>query len=275
MSFISALVLGIIQGLTEFLPVSSSGHLVLGQNLFGFTEPEILFDVVLHLGTLIAVFIVFYQEILGLVWECFSLPVLFFKKISLTEAWRDRPNLRMLVFIVAGSVPTGFIGLFFKDSFEALFGSTLAVGVALVFTGIVLLLTSMVKAPGRNLSRFRLLDALAVGLAQGLAITPGISRSGLTICTALFMGVDREIAARYSFLLSIPAILGALVLELHSIQPGEFKFVEFGAGFIAALISGILALLFLLRIVKKGKMHYFGFYCLPLGIITIFASLWG
>ncbi|MFH1137834.1 MAG: undecaprenyl-diphosphate phosphatase [Pseudomonadota bacterium] len=275
MSIVGAIVLGLIQGLTEFLPVSSSGHLVLGQRLLGFTEPEILFDVILHLGTLTAVFVVFFQEIIGLAWEAVHLPVLLFKPSTWAASWRNRPNLRMLAFIIAGSVPTGLIGLFFKDSFESLFGSPLAVGVALVFTGIVLLGTSMVKTQGRNLSRFRILDAVAVGLAQGLAITPGISRSGLTISTALFMGVDREVAARYSFLLSIPAIVGALALELHSAGASQIGLLEFGLGFLAALFSGLMALALLLRIVKKGKLHYFGFYCLPLGIITIFASVWG
>lgn len=273
MDIIKPVVLGIVQGLTEFLPVSSSGHLVLGQKLFGLTEPELLFDVILHTGTLLAVVIIFHKEVIKLALETIRLPITIKSKKSIREAWSSNQDFRMLALIILGSIPTGLIGVLFKDAFKSLFGSTLAVGFALLFTGLLLILTIKVGQTGRLTDRFKASDALIIGAAQGLAITPGVSRSGFTICTALFLGIDRETAARYSFLLSIPAILGALILELRSFQPGAFGGVELTIGFIASFLSGLLALLALLKLVKQGKLHYFAFYCWLIGLVTIGLSL--
>jgi len=269
MEITKAVILGLIQGLTEFLPVSSSGHLVLGQHLMGLREPELLFDVLMHIATLTAIVIVLRREILSLVSELFHLPKHLKNRDALTAAWRDRPSFRLLALIVMGSVPTGLIGIGLKDVFEALFGSPLAVGAALLATGAVLFLTRLAPARGRTVEKFKIFDALLVGLAQGLAITPGLSRSGLTISTGLFLGLDRETAARYSFLLFIPAALGALGLELIAAKPGSFSPVQIAAGFAAALISGLAALVFLLRIVRRGRLHYFAYYCWALGLITL------
>ena len=273
MAVIQAMVLGIVQGLTEFLPVSSSGHLVLGQNLFGLKEPELLFDVVVHVGTLLAVLIVFRRDIINLVRELSAAPRVLSGPAGFGGAWRERPEFRMLVLIIIGSVPTGLIGVFFKDLFEALFASTLAVGISLLITGAVLFLTRRIDASGREITGFRPVDALIIGTAQGLAITPGISRSGLTIGSGLILGLDRELAARYSFLLSIPAILGALFLELKSASGGSFGIPELGAGFAAAMVSGLAALLLLLRLVRRGKLHYFAYYCWLVGLVTIGSHL--
>lgn len=270
---LKAVILGIVQGLTEFLPISSSGHLVLGHHLFGMKDPELLFDVILHLGTLAAVFIVFRNEIKDLFFELFRAPRYFRSMESLKEAWSENPVFRMLALIVIGSIPTGLLGVIFKDFFESLFSSTLGVGVSLLFTGLVLMLTSRVKQDGKSIKDVKTVDALVIGLAQGLAITPGVSRSGFTISAGLFMGLERELAARYSFLLSIPAILGALILQLKSSTSGIFDIVSLGAGFLAALFSGLLALYFLIRLVKKGKLHYFSYYCWIVGLTAIIVNL--
>ena len=273
MNVIKAIVLGLVQGLTEFLPVSSSGHLVLGQHLFGLTEPEILFDVILHLGTLVAVVIIFRRELAGLTVELLRSPRFLKSRRDAAAAWRERPHFRMLVLVVVGSIPTGLMGVLFKDVFKSLFASTLAVGLALLVTGTVLFLTSRARPQRRNIMKFKVPDALTIGIAQGLAITPGVSRSGFTISAGLLLGLERELAARYSFILSIPAILGALVLELKDAGSGVFSLPELAAGFAAALVSGVLALILLLRLVKGGRLHYFAPYCWLLGLVTIALSL--
>ena len=264
-----AVILGLVQGLTEFLPVSSSGHLVLGQYFFNFREPKILFDVVLHLGTLVAVVVVFQSEIRALLAELFSLPGHLKGRGAWGKAWRERPMFRLLALIVVGTIPTAFLGFAFRDLFESLFSSPPAVGAALLVTGTILFLTRWSPDRGRTVGRFRVSDALTIGLAQGLAITPGISRSGFTISVGQFLGLDRELAARYSFLLSIPAILGALVLQLTNSSTHGASAGVLTAGFTAALVSGLGALIVLLRVVRKGRLHYFSFYCWVVGLLTL------
>jgi len=271
----TAIILGIIQGLTEFLPVSSSGHLVLGQQLFGINEPEIFFDVILHLGTLAAVCIVFWREIWSLVMEFFRLPGTLKGRDSLAAAWQERPHFRLLILIAAGSIPTGLLGFIFKDFLESLFASTLAVGLALLFTGLILFLTRWIKFGSKKITGFRIIDALLIGLAQGLAIIPGVSRSGFTISTGLFLGLERELAARYSFLLSIPAILGALALQFDGMATSSFKPLELGLGFLAAVISGWFAIIVLLKIVRGGNLYYFAYYCWLVGLITLGVTFFG
>ncbi len=274
MDLFKAVILGLIQGVTEFLPVSSSGHLVLGQALFGLTEPELTFDITLHAATLGAVFLVFRREIGRLIIEFVRLPLYLGGKADWRADWRDRPDLRMLVMIVVGTVPTGIIGVGLKDFFESLFSSTMAVGLALLFTGTFLFLTRYAAPKGRGPEAFRLRDAFLIGLAQGLAITPGISRSGFTISTGLFTGLDRETAARFSFLLFIPAVSGALLLQILSSGGGSFGFAETAAGFAAAFLSGLLALTFLLRLVRRGRLHLFSYYCWAVGLITLTLTMW-
>lgn len=274
MNVIKAIILGVIQGLTEFLPVSSSGHLVLGQRLFGLKESELLFDIILHIATLVAVVIVFRREIAALAAELFRLPGRVRNRESMAALWRERPTFRLLVLIAAGSIPTGLIGFGFKDMFESLFASTYAVGLALLVTGSVLFLTKMAKVRDRKITGFGIKDALLIGLAQGLAITPGLSRSGMTISAGLFLGLDRELAARYSFLLFIPAVLGALAVQLVSSGPGVFGPAALAAGFAAALVSGLAALTLLLKLVQRGHLHYFAYYCWLAGLVTVGLTLW-
>ena len=272
MAATKALVLGLIQGITEFLPVSSSGHLVLGQRLLGITQPEILFDIVLHVATLLAVLLYFRRDLSSLLMELYHLPKVLTGSPGLGGAWRERQNFRMIVLIVLASVPTALIGFAFKDLFESLFASTLAVGLALVGTGTVLFATKFARPRQRSLKEFTIPDALLIGVAQGLAITPGLSRSGLTISAALLLGLDRDLAGRFSFLIFIPAILGALLLEASSLSMSSFTWFDSAVGFFSALAAGIVALTFLLKIVRRGSFHYFAYYCWLAGIVAIVLS---
>jgi undecaprenyl-diphosphatase len=263
---LQSVMLGIIQGLTEFLPVSSSGHLVLLQNLFGIREPELLFDISLHIGTLIAIFIVFYQEIRNIFQTLLHLPALIKSSGSLQSLFANNEEIRIVTLILAGSIPTAVLGILFHKITDQIFGAVWIVGIMLLVTGTLLWFTRQMSAEGRPLIKVSIRDALLIGLMQGMAIMPGISRSGATISMALFLGMNREIAGRYSFLLSIPAIVGALILGLNStiIQtniPG--KIILLGT-FIAGIV-GYMALKILLRLVKQGHLYYFAPYCWVIG----------
>ncbi len=274
MESLQSVMLGIIQGLTEFLPVSSSGHLVLLQNLFGIREPELLFDISLHLGTLLAVFIVFYKEILRILQTLLRLPALIKSSGNLKSVFADNEEIRIFALIIIGSVPTAILGILFHKVADQIFGSVWIVGVMLLVTGTLLWFTRQMSDEGRPLIKVSIRDALMIGLIQGMAIMPGISRSGATISMALFLGMNREVAGRYSFLLSIPAILGALILGLNStiIQtdiPGKTILL----GTVIAGIVGYIALKILLRMVKQGHLYYFAPYCWLLGAATLIWSL--
>lgn len=269
---LQAILLGFIQGLTEFLPISSSGHLVIGQRFLGLDQPELLFDVVVHLGTLAAVAVVFFRDLKALTLE---LPTLF-KALAAPgrfgPLYRQRPYFRLGLLILLGTVPTALIGFVFKDPLTALFSSTLAVGLALLVTGALLFATRFIPAGTRRTGPG---SALAIGFIQGLAIIPGVSRSGSTISLGLFMGLDRQEAARFSFLLSLPAIVGALILESAEAGACGFSGLALGLGFLAAFFSGWLALKVLLKVVKNGRLHNFSYYCWALGLAVIILTLTG
>ena len=262
-----AIILGIVQGLTEFLPVSSSGHLVLFQNLFGFKEPELLFDISLHVGTLIAVCIVFFKEIRAILGALVRLPGLIRTAGGLRPVFNDNEDVRIAFLILLGSIPTAILGFLFHKISNQIFGAVWIVGVMLIVTGTLLWLTRKLRLEGRSLLQVSMKDALIVGVVQGLAILPGISRSGSTISVALLLGVDREVSGRYSFLLSIPAILGALFLGLNSpitrnsVSGGMILLGTFSAG-----IVGYAALKVLLHIIKRGQLYWFAPYCWLLGV---------
>ena len=267
---LQAIALGIIQGLTEFLPVSSSGHLVLLQNLFGLAQPELLFDICLHIGTLIAVCIVFFQEIRSILLTLLHLPGLTKSSGGLKPLFAENEDVRIALLIVAGSIPTAVLGILFHKIADQIFGAVWIVGIMLLVTGTILWFTRMAPRKGRSIVKVTMKDALVIGLVQGLAILPGISRSGTTISVALFLGVDREVAGRYSFLLSIPAILGALIMGLDSslIQTS----VSWGmilAGTASAGVVGYGALKLLLHLVKKGHLYSFAPYCWLLGVAAL------
>jgi undecaprenyl-diphosphatase len=266
------MILGLVQGITEFLPVSSSGHLVILQNLLGMSEPQVLFDVMLHVGTLMAILIVFRKDVIELIRSGI--------RILATRKLDDQPGERMLAAIVVGSVPTAVIGFLFSKHIERMFASITAAGIGLIITGFVLMATAWredrtesEKEPLDNPVTF--IQAVLIGIAQGVAIIPGISRSGATIAGALILGVPRELAARFSFLLAIPAIVGALVLELKDYSPAAHSVSASpttGAmlsGTLVAAISGIIALTLLLRIVRRGRISLFAYYCWAVGLMAI------
>lgn len=257
MSVIESAILGIIQGLTEFLPISSSGHLVLFQKLFGLHEATLAYDTMLHIGTLVAVLIIFWEDILSMIKNPFS---------------------KLTLLVVVGTIPTAIIGLAFKDFFEQLFASGQSLGVEFLVTGLILLLAEKMPSGRKSLDQIGYGDAILVGTLQGAAILPAISRSGLTIAGCLFRGIDRETAARYSFLLSIPAILGAAVLQIKDLTEqgiGNISVLTYGVGTIMAAVSGYLAIKFMIRMIQSGSLKVFTYYVWFLGISIIIAQVLG
>lgn len=259
MGNIETIFLGIIQGLTEFLPVSSSGHLVFFQNILGFSEPTLLLDCSLHFGTLIAVCLYFRSDLGKIVTQVCRLN------------FQD-PHASLALWVIVGSVPTALIGLIFKTPLESLFGSVTVVGFMLIVTGLIVALTRFLPDDYVTKKNIGLLVALAVGIAQGLAIIPGISRSGVTIVCAMLLGMDREIAARFSFLLSIPAIIGALAIQINVSQIESIGLIPLLLGFVSAVLVGLVALKLLMSLVKKGHLYYFAPYCWAIGMAIIRVS---
>ena len=274
MESIEAILLGIIQGLTEFLPISSSGHLVLSQNLLGLKEPELLFDICVHVGTLGAVMAVFQRDIRRILQTLVRLPSLLRTAGGFKGLVSDDETVRLITLIVIGSLPTAALGLIFKEMVAEIFSSVRLVGIMLMITGCLLWYTRRLNADGRQITDLKVKDALLIGLFQGLAILPGVSRSGATISMALYAGIDRELAGRFSFLLSIPAILGALVLSLdtslasNTISPGAIAF-----GTLSAALTGYMALRVLLRLVKKGRLYRFAPYCWLVGLVAVIYTI--
>ena len=271
MTYIQALVLGFVQGLTEFLPVSSSGHLVFGQAFFGVNADVLTFDIAVHFGTLMAVFIVFRRRIV----ELLAGIVRDFRSVGgggkrPGAVLRDSPESRYALAIVIGTLPAVIVGLMIKDVIEGMFTAVTPVLWALAFTGTVLLATF---AAGSGTRRVGPRSGLLIGIAQALAIVPGISRSGMTISITLFAGIDREEAGEFSFLLAIPAVLGATLLEaLDLFGEGGFGSVAPGpvlVGTVVAFLTGWVSLAVLMSIIRHGKLGWFGFYCLAVAGIGL------
>jgi len=263
MNFIESLVLGIIQGLTEFLPVSSSGHLVIFQHLFGISSNDIAFEIVVHLGTLMSVFVVYYSDIMQMIKS-------FFGGIAKPKvSYETDYHFKLAILIILGTIPAVIAGLFFKDFFESIFHNTKLVGVTLMITAGILFSTKFFTNGGKKLKAG---NSFLIGIGQALAIFPGISRSGTTISTSLILGISKEEAAKYSFLLSIPAILGAAVLELKDFVGTGIDMHQLGilvTGFLGSFIVGYFAIRFLLSLIQKGKFHWFAPYCLLLSILVL------
>jgi undecaprenyl-diphosphatase len=270
MELLHSVILGIVQGLTEFLPISSSGHLVLSQNVLGFSEPEVLFDICLHVGTLVAVCVVFFHQIRLILMELVRMPQQVISGKSVQSLVATNPEIRTAYLILIGSIPTALIGLYFQQIVEQIFGPVWITGSMLLVTGTLLWFTRRCALSGRDIIQFRVTDALIIGIIQGLAILPGISRSGSTISVALFIGIHREIAGRFSFLLSIPAIIGALALGLDSsTMQTSMSMPAILLGTAAAAASGYAALKILLHVVHQGKLYWFSPYCWLLGAIAV------
>jgi len=264
MTIIQAIILGIVQGLTEFLPVSSSGHLVIFEHLLGASLENINFDVFVHSGTLLSVLVYYRIELISLI-KRFIFP----GKNRDESRGEDEVPKSWILFIIIGTIPAVIIGLLFEDYITSAFKNIKLVGGVLIFCGLVLISTKW--APRRN-NEISLVDAILIGLAQALAITPGISRSGMTISMGLFRKINPVKAADFSFLLSIPAVAGATILKLREVissAPPTDQILAYFVGGSAAFIVGYLSILWLLSIVKKGKFAYFGIYCCVAGTIAL------
>lgn len=286
MNLLKAILMGIIQGLTEFLPVSSSGHLALIKAIFKVeTDTGVLFDVLLHVATLIAIVVVFYKDILRLIREfigmcgdIFSNAVLFFKSLgSIDKVHEYSPVIsnsyrKFVLLLIISTIPTGLIGVFMNDVVDYASTNILITGFCLLCTGGILMLCDFFPDKGKRLKEANYGDAFCVGIAQGIATLPGLSRSGSTITAGVLCGFDRKFAARYSFIMSIPAILGALILELTDISKETVTAGDVGCyivGMIFAGIIGYFALVITMKLVVSRFFKYFSFYCLGLGIISV------
>lgn len=267
-----AIFLGLIQGLTEFLPVSSSGHLSIFQNIFGMENAEqshMLFDVLLHLGTLISVCIVYRKDIVDILKEFVGL----FKKSGKKggKSTSSRSAARLLILLIVATLPL-LVAVLVKDYVEKLYSNTIFIGFALITTGVLLFVADRTKRGTKNEKSATVSNALMIGVAQAIAIVPGLSRSGTTIAAGIFQGFDREFAVKFSFLMSIPAVIGANILSIA----GAFKagvdvslIPIYLAGVAAAAISGFFAIKLVNYIAKKDRFGGFAYYCWAAGLIAI------
>jgi undecaprenyl-diphosphatase len=256
--FYSAGILGVLQGVTEFLPVSSSGHLVLFQQFLPVYGDAIWFDVVLHVGTLIPILWFYRRDLIEILRDV----------SSGKNAWASRPGTRLLGLLVVASIPTAFIGLVFQDVFESLFSNSGSLAFTFALTGCVLFLSGRFDQSERLGKPIQWQQALLLGFVQGCAIAPGISRSGVTISAALILGVSRDEAAKFSFLMSVPAILGAVILKGGEVESAALFGAPIFVGAFSALIAGYLALSLLVRLVKQGKFSVFCWYCWAIAIFS-------
>lgn len=267
MEVYQGIVLGIVQGLTEFLPVSSSGHLVLGQIYFNITESGLAFDIAVHMGTLAAVLVVYFKDIKQM------LASLFLYVGGRRTNTKDH-NLVMAGCILAGSVPTALIGLMLKQLEDVLFTSSVLVGCMLLVTGTLLWISRRFYTRSVAGGELTLKRALIIGTIQGFAVIPGISRSGSTIAAGMFAGLDRSTAARFSFLLSVPAIAGAQVLSIKdALETGVLIDPATLCGTIVAFVVGLAALKLLLSLVHRGRFHLFAPYCWLAGALVLVSNL--
>ena len=264
MDWLQALILGLIQGLTEYLPVSSSGHLAIGSYLFGINgEDNLAFTIVVHVATGLSTFVILWSEIDWIFRGLFK--------------FKMNDETKYFLNIVVSMIPIGIVGVFFKDTVEEIFGSgLLIVGCMLLLTA--LLLTFSYFAKPRVKENISWKDALIIGLAQACAVMPGLSRSGSTIATGLMLGNKKEKMAQFSFLMVIPPILGEALLDVIKMAKGHNPFgdvstIALVVGFVAAFVSGCMACKWMINIVKKGKLIYFGIYCAIAGAVTIICSL--
>ena len=262
MEIINAIILGIIQGLTEFLPVSSSGHLeiakaILGENKVG--EESLLMTVVLHFATALSTIIIFRKDILEI--------------LNGLLQFKNNDSFWFSLKIVLSMIPAALVGVFFNDEIEALFGGALTlVGSMLLVTGLLLFLADKAKASAKKVG---VKHAILIGVSQAIAILPGISRSGATISTAVLLGIDKEKAARFSFLMVVPLIFGKMAKDILSgdIQYETTTFIPLLVGFIFAFLTGMIACKWMIKLVKSSQLKYFAYYCFAIGGIVIATSL--
>ncbi len=282
MSIIGAILMGILQGLTEFLPVSSSGHLAIFQNLFHIgsgVEDLFLFDILLHIGTLIAIFVVFYKDIFKLIKEGFGIIFDFFRSLFgliRGRKWRRviRSGYRKFVMlIIVSTIPTAIIGVLLKDLVEECSKTLVMPGIFLIITACILFVADRAEEGTKTPKDAQYKDALIIGTSQGIATLPGISRSGTTITMALLCGFEKRFAIKYSFIMSIPAVLGAAVLEIKDVMETKADFEPaYLIGMIVAAVTGYAAIKIMLNVVKNKRYIFFSVYCLIAGIVAVAGS---
>ena len=277
MSILSSMILGLVQGVSEFLPISSSGHLSLFQHFFNLatSDGSLFFDVLLHLGTLIAIFVYYWKDIVKLVKSLIHLIQCLFSKKERQKVKRLAPAERMALMIIVATLPL-FVILPIKDLVEGLYGNTIFVGCALLATGVILFLSDRMARGKKGPKSATLLDALLVGVGQAVAVVPGLSRSGTTISAGMLRGFSRRFAVRFSFLMSIPAVLGANILTIgDAVQQGidTSMLPAYIVGTIVAAVSGYFAIRLVNLLANKGKFGNFAYYCWGIGAAAVVASL--
>jgi len=253
MTNLQGLILGLLQGLAEFLPISSSGHLLLMQRIFGIQEGLLTFNVVVHIGTLVPVLIIYYSRVKSLI---------------------KNPFQKLMFLLAVGTLPAVFVALFFGDFVDQLFTGNF-LGIGFIITSIFLLITDYTPPGKKGMDKINFKDALFIGVIQAIAIMPGISRSGSTITGAVARDIDREAAANFSFMLAIPAIMGAAVLEISHIisgasQMGTIFSAPMFVGFAAAMVSGFFAIKIMLKLIVSSKLKYFAYYMFAVGVLILF-----
>lgn len=274
-TYLQAIILGIVQGLGEFLPISSSGHLALLQYFFGIKgESVLLFAVMLHLGTLLSVLFVYWRDVADLFLELFRTVVDIFKGNGLRID--ANPTRRLGFMLIAATIPTGLIGVLFNDTFEGFYHSLVAVGIGFLLTGGILWIAQRMAKGKADIQEMKFRQGIFIGVMQGIAIAPGISRSGSTLFGGLAMGLERNFALKFAFLISIPAILGSVVLELPPALAEGVPSVIAGPLLVGTAVSalmGFVAIKTMLRLVSRLKLHVFSYYTWGLGLFVLIYSI--
>ena len=266
MYYLVAILLAVIQGLTEFIPISSSGHLAVTQYFLGFPEPPVAFDVVLHLGTLAAV-LVFYRKDVVSIFLQLRRPF----QLIRPDWHSDNPG-KLLALLIIACIPTAVMGALLKNRVESAFSSVIYIGAGFLLSGFIMISTIKQRKNSRTLVEMNAKDAFLIGTMQGVALFPGVSRSGSTISAALLLGISPELAGRFSFLLSIPAVLGAVVLESKAIEAqigNAHNLILYGTSGVLAGVIGYLSIGPLIRILRASRFHYFALYCWMIGLILL------
>lgn len=273
MDILQGIIIGIVQGLTEFLPVSSSAHLVFIQNLLG-VESTLAFDTFLHLGTLIAVLWFFRYDIYKMI-QSWVLSIMDILQGRFREGFYEDPYKRLAWYVILATIPVGIVGLLFEDSVDSMFSGALYVPAFFLFvTGTILYLSQRMPSGDVNYNNISKKEAIFMGLGQACAILPGLSRSGTTIAAGLTIGLNKEFAAKFSFILSIPAILGAFILQLKDIGSAmDANFLPIFLGFIASIIAGYMAIKWMLDLIQNRSLDIFAYYCWLMGIIVFMGSI--
>ena len=272
MDIFQAIIIGLVQGLTEFLPVSSSAHLIFAQQALGVSDVGLAFDVLMHVGTLVAVIVYFFNDIVNMI-KGFLLSLVDLKNGNFMGEIKKDPYKKLAWLTILATIPVGVVGVLFNDMIESMFQGLTIPAFLLLVTGCLLYASQRMNSGRIDVRNVTIKEALIMGCGQALAVLPGLSRSGTTIAAGLFAGLDKEFAAKFSFILSIPAILGAAVFQLKDLSGGNIEIGACIAGFVVAVISGYLAISILLKIVREKSLDIFAYYCWIVGLIVLIGSL--